>query len=133
MDEKWIRRGLAVAIWVLLCASIACGMDQEVKATESVLDKELKDYVDGVFSVEEFRIAPGIEIERVDNGTVIGDDGDGSRNDCRRGRSFQTIPEYVGGKLDQYAQTHVLSVNLRETARFLSSAAGEVSSTPFHH
>ncbi|XP_023309961.1 uncharacterized protein LOC108905934 [Anoplophora glabripennis] len=126
MDKKWKHRGselvIVKLISILYCASIAksCGTEQEVR-DESVLDRELKNYVDRVFSVGEFRIVPGIEIERAGNQTYIRDGSDNNRNDCERGRNYETVQEYAGKKLNHYAQTHVLSVNLQETARFLSS------------
>lgn len=130
MDKKWKHRGselvIVKLILILYCASIAksCGTDQEVR-DESVLDRELKNYVDRVFSVEEFHIVPGIEIERAVNQTFIEDASDNNRKDC--GRSYETVQEYVGKKLNSYARSHVLSVNLQETARFFSSAPGKYS------
>lgn len=123
MDRKWKYRELVIVklISILYFASIArcC---QEVR-DESVLDRELKNYVDRVFSVEEFHIVPGIEIERSVNRTA--DDSDRDAKGCRQGRSSETVEEYAIDKLNRYAKTHTLSVNLQETARFFSWGSGK--------
>ncbi|KAG5875190.1 hypothetical protein JTB14_006849 [Gonioctena quinquepunctata] len=121
MDKKWTHTRNKSFTFLILIISVSavqsCETDQEVR-DESVLDRELKNYVDRVFSVEEFSIVPGIRIEGVGNssGTNVN-----VTNGCESGRGAASVSDYVEEKLDRFTETHTLTVNFDETARFLSS------------
>ncbi|XP_066247954.1 uncharacterized protein Osi24 [Euwallacea similis] len=111
-------------ILISLCVKIAKTCNNQVR-DESVLDRELKNYVDRVFKTEQFVIVPGLEFEKVGNTTILANISD---TRCDNARSGVSLEDYVQRRLDQYAETHVLSVNLDQTARFFSSS-GSNSST----
>lgn len=101
-----------------MCFKIARTCNNQVR-DESVLDRELKNYVDRVFKTEQFNIIPGVEFEKLNVTTGT---------DCDTGRSQQTsFEDYIQDKFDQYAKTHVLSVNFEQTARFFSFSSSNTS------
>lgn len=107
-------------ILISLCYKIARTCNNQVR-DESVLDRELKNYVDRVFKTEHFNIIPGVEFEKLNDTT-------GNRTDCDTGRSETTsFEDYIQDKFDQYAKTHVLSVNFEQTARFFSFSSSNAS------
>ncbi|ENN79214.1 uncharacterized protein LOC109535244 [Dendroctonus ponderosae] len=105
-------------ILISLCAKIARTCNNQVR-DESVLDRELKNYVDRVLRAEDVSIIPGVGLERIENITKASES-DG--NNCVSGRAELTLEDYVKKRFNQYAESHVLSVDLRETARFFSSS-----------
>nr|XP_023024703.1 uncharacterized protein LOC111512782 [Leptinotarsa decemlineata] len=113
--NKYIMISLILILGVSVVQS--CATDQEVR-DESVLDRELKNYVDRIFAVENFIIVPGVKIEEINdrNQSIVN-----VTNICENGRSVESVEDYVGKKIDQFAGSHVLSVNFEETARFLTS------------
>ncbi|XP_063919319.1 uncharacterized protein LOC135134547 isoform X2 [Zophobas morio] len=119
MDPTWRHRtgDMLIKVLYMLClvsTSFASKLD-----CESDLDKELKRFVDGVLSVDEYSIIPGVVIERAANVTSKHVDDDGM---CVSSRSFTTIENYVKRKLQEYTDSHVLSVNIPATARFFQDA-----------
>lgn len=81
---------------------------------DSDLDKELKRFVDGVLSVDEYPIIPGIVIERSSNAST---DNKHDEN-CVSTRSFASVENYVKRKIEEYTKNHVLAVDIPATARF---------------
>ncbi|KAJ8969597.1 hypothetical protein NQ317_015468 [Molorchus minor] len=132
MDKKWRHRGsrliLLRLISILCWISVVklCNTEQEVR-DESVLDRELKNYVDRVLGVDVIHIIPGVEIEKAANNTFNNTIKNTFTDKCIKGRHLETVEEYAGRKLDQYSKSHMLSVNLRETARFLIPGDGKSS------
>lgn len=106
---------LVKLILISLCVKIAKTCNNQVR-DESVLDRELKNYVDRVLKTESFSIIPGVDVETLQNVTLAS-----SENSCDNARSVVSFEDYVQKRLDQYAQTHVVSVNFEQTARFLTS------------
>ncbi|CAG9760710.1 unnamed protein product [Ceutorhynchus assimilis] len=103
-------------ILISLCVKIAQTCNNHVK-DESALDRELKNYVDRVLKTESFSIIPGVDVEKLQNTSLAE-----SESSCDSARSLETFEDYVQKKLDQYAQSHVVSVNFEQTARFLTSS-----------
>lgn len=91
----------------------ACETSEKV-VEESVVDKELKNYVDDLFSENNFFIVPGIRVEGITNTTK------NETKYCDSGRSARSVEDYFQEKLDDFTKTHTLSVNVLEAARFLS-------------
>ncbi|XP_076266487.1 protein Osi24 [Rhynchophorus ferrugineus] len=82
----------------------------------SSLESEIKQYVDSVLQTKTFPIIPGVQIESVNNVTVP------DKNEtCENGRSSESMEGYLSERLSKFVDTHVISVNLDQTARFLSS------------
>ncbi|XP_050304990.1 uncharacterized protein LOC126742383 [Anthonomus grandis grandis] len=103
-------------IIISLCIKVCCACDNQIK-DESALDKELKNYVDRVLKTDRFSIIPGVEVEKLGNFSAVVSD-----SSCEKGRSSYSFEDYVRRRLDQYAETHVVSVNFEQTARFLTSS-----------
>lgn len=74
------------------------------------------DYLDNAFAVDKYRIIPGVQIEptRRNNETETRDKG----NSCERARKSRGLEDYFYDKFRKYYETHLVSVNLPETARF---------------
>ncbi|KAK9880012.1 hypothetical protein WA026_008525 [Henosepilachna vigintioctopunctata] len=91
------------------------------------MQNELKKYVDKVLSIDEYNIIPGVSIKKRSNVTKSQDKG--SETTCNTQRSRRSILDYIGEKLDRYTDTHVLSVNMPQTARlfFAPPDAGKSS------
>lgn len=106
------KKSVIFNLFILIAASSASECDNA--RSTGVLDEQLKKYVDGVLSVDNYDIVPGVYIERSRNLTVE----NGSLGDVGCGRGAFDIQNYVYRKLDQYSQTHVLAVNIPATARF---------------
>ncbi|KAL3268015.1 hypothetical protein HHI36_007148 [Cryptolaemus montrouzieri] len=87
--------------------------DREQELQESIAQRELKNYVDSVFSIDEYYIMPGVSIEKIDNATERMD----VDVSCETQRSRRSLQEYLEERLDQYTKTHVLSVRMPQTAR----------------
>ncbi|XP_060528307.1 uncharacterized protein LOC132703198 [Cylas formicarius] len=113
---------LVKLILISLCVKTVTLCDSEVR-DESVLDKELKNYVDRVLKDEGFSVIPGVVVERIDNADVANSTRNGTvDNNCETGRSVEDFESYVERKIDQYVHTHALSLNFEQTARFLTSS-----------
>lgn len=75
------------------------------------------DYLDAAFAVDRYRIIPGVQIEPSGENRTAGESGGG----CEKGRSDLGLEGYFKEKLRRYYDTHMVSVNLPETARFFFS------------
>lgn len=78
------------------------------------VERELRKYVDDLVVTDKFSVLPGVRIERsvpTENATTYEDASEVSRS----GKSFD---EYIQNKLTQFYDTHLVSVNVPETARF---------------
>ncbi|XP_049823531.1 uncharacterized protein LOC109606352 [Aethina tumida] len=115
------KKSVIFNLLILIAASSASECDNA--RSTGVLDEQLKKYVDGVLSVDNYDIVPGVYIERSRNLTVE----NGSLGDVGCGRGAFDIQNYVYRKLDQYSQTHVLAVNIPATARFFKVETGKSS------
>lgn len=76
------------------------------------VERELRRYVDDVLGVDRLNVLPGVRIERsvpVENATRDGREG---------GRNIEGFEEYFKDRLKRYTDTHLVSVNVPETARF---------------
>ncbi|CAH1154276.1 unnamed protein product [Phaedon cochleariae] len=121
MDKQWFQARshfLKITLLLFSCTIILATSttEQEVQ-DDSILNRELKDYVDKVFSVDQFSIVPGVRIERALNGSAA--DKGQPRDTARSGDS---VEEYFVRKIGRYVDGHVILVNVDETARFLSSS-----------
>lgn len=89
----------------------------------SRVDKELMDYLDDTFAVDKYRIIPGVQIEpaRKMNHSEINI----SDNSCEIARRSRGLEDYFYDKLKNYYETHLVSVNLPETARFFFPGESE--------
>lgn len=105
-------------ILISLCVKIARTCNSQVR-DESVLDRELKNYVDRVLKAENVSILPGVGLEKIENITKAPES---DADNCVSGRAGLTLEDYVKKRFNQYAESHVLSVDLRETSRFFSSS-----------
>lgn len=81
------------------------------------LEQELKEYVDELIrNSENYRIIPGVDIKR--NINVTSDETLGGS--CRTGRKMKSLNDYVMERLEKYARSHHLAVDIPQTARFFS-------------
>lgn len=82
----------------------------------STLDQELIEYVDKIFSVDKYKILPGVEVERKGNDTIK----NSTRSCCGAGRSLsEDVEEHFYKKFQEFTNNHVVSLKVPETARFL--------------
>ncbi|XP_056635179.1 uncharacterized protein LOC130444160 [Diorhabda sublineata] len=104
---------------ILYCSLLvnSCEIDKS-KNRVIALDKELKNYVDKVFSVRELNIVPGVKIEEIND---VPENNRTLTTSCDTGRSLESLETYVHRKIEQFSTNHLLSVNLSETARFFSA------------
>ncbi|XP_044754757.1 uncharacterized protein LOC123313800 isoform X1 [Coccinella septempunctata] len=120
-------RGVLLMICVTCCfTSIrTCTSGPQHDLQESSLHRDLKGYIDKVFSIDDYYIMPGVSIEKASNDTDT-EKVDVSCETQRKGRSLQ---DYLEERLDQYTKTHVLSVRMPQTARlfFAQPEAGKSS------
>lgn len=79
------------------------------------VDKQLKEYVDGILSADSYDVVPGVRIER---SAIVAKNVTKEEEACGDGRAIEGIGEYFQDKLKKYYDTHLVSVNLPETARF---------------
>ncbi|KAL1494617.1 hypothetical protein ABEB36_010187 [Hypothenemus hampei] len=107
-------------ILMSLCLKIAKTCNNQVR-DESVLDRELKNYVDRVLKTEDFNVIPGVQFEKLNNVTI---ENSGMNLNCDKERSEVSFEDYVKRRFDEYANNHVLSVNFEQTARFFSLSSG---------
>lgn len=112
-------RGLFLMICVIGCITSirTCtpGPDRPNDLQDSSLQRNLKSYIDKVFSIDDYFIMPGVSIEKVSNTSEkIDKTADDS---CGTQRNSRSIQDYLEEKLDQYTKTHVLSVKMPQTAR----------------
>ncbi|XP_045474144.1 uncharacterized protein LOC123680343 isoform X1 [Harmonia axyridis] len=94
---------------------------------ESTLQRDLKSYIDKVFSIDDYDIMPGVSIEKVSNNTERLDKNEDVS--CETKRTRRSLQDYLEERLDQYTKTHVLSVRMPQTARlfFAPPDAGKSS------
>lgn len=131
MERKWTRNGQCkidlviilefISLFICFCAVKHCDATEDINVNkENFLDTELKNYVDDIFSKKNVYIVPGIRLEENANSTT---------NDtefCESVRHSKSVEDYFKERLKQYAKTHLLSVNVQETARFLSSSGKQI-------
>lgn len=77
------------------------------------------DYLDETFSVDRYKIIPGVQIEPARRKN----ESETERKDtsCESARRSRGLEDYFHEKLKDYYETHLVSVNLPETARFFFS------------
>lgn len=93
---------------------------EELFAQFSNLDQELVRYVDDIFSDSgrQIDVVPGICIERKSgNFSNV----NSTLENCSTSRGIDSVEEYFSEKWDNFAKTHVLAMNVPETARFFFS------------
>lgn len=79
------------------------------------VDRQLKIYVDRILATDSYSVVPGVRIERsasLAENVTKGEEG------CEEARMVDGIGDYFQEKLKKYYDTHLVSVNLPETARF---------------
>lgn len=104
------RSCVASSFLCLLLTLSGCSALGETKLSR--VERELRRYVDDVMGVDRFNVLPGVRIERLvplENAT---------RDDRESGRRIEGFEEYFEDRLERYADTHLVSVNVPETARF---------------
>lgn len=127
MEEKWSKwksnADFSKLIFLLLIVSRLAYSEQSSQnvITGSLIDNDLKQYVDELFSVDNVPVVPGINLKKIENNT---DNIIVSRNKV----SARSVDDYFQNRLDDFARTHSVSVNLGETARFLFPS-GETNSS----
>lgn len=114
---QWRRRKSEFIKYSIL-VTLICIL-QYTQATEhsknlTTLDEKLIKYVDEIFSLDNYKILPGLELEKKEiNGT----------NETFRGyNEYETdnvVQEYFYKRMDNFINSHVLSLNVPQTARFL--------------
>lgn len=118
---QW-RRRKSVFIKYSVLVTLVCIL-QYTKASEhskniTTLDQELIQYVDEIFNIDKYRILPGIEVERKENLPKKNVTYNSNNNNEKRSMT-NDLQDYVYKRMDNYLKTHVVSLNLPETARFL--------------
>lgn len=126
MVKPWKHRrsgcvALLFCLFHLLPLSSSCPESHNEKISR--VDKELMDYLDETFAVDKYKIIPGVHIEPARRKNESATD----RNDksCESARKSRGLEDYFHDKLKQYYETHLVSVNLPETARFFFSGESE--------
>lgn len=120
------RRGGCIALlFYLICLthlSSSCPQNENQKLNH--VDRELMEYLDETFAIDRYKIIPGVQIEPVrgKNKSEIERKDDNSCESARRSRGLE---DYFHEKLKSYYKTHLVSVNLPETARFFFSGEDE--------
>lgn len=79
------------------------------------------DYLDDAFAVDRYRIIPGVQIEPAQRKNQSEAGNNGTEDSCVNARRSRGLEDYFHEKLKAYYQTHAVSVNLPETARFFFS------------
>lgn len=123
--SKW-RNQIHVSklIFILVCISkstISLETNQDV-IVETKMDHELKKYVDRVFSAENVEVVPGVKITKRDNATE-------SAERCDTNGTSRSVEEYFHDKLNSFARTHLVSINVKETGRFLFPSGEATTAT----
>lgn len=80
------------------------------------VDRQLKEYIDQILSTDTYNVVPGLRIER--SLSVVQNATKEEEANCGESRAIEGIGNYFQEKLKQYYDTHLVSVNLPETARF---------------
>lgn len=119
MVKPWKHRRsgcLALLFCLFYLPHLALSCPENRNDRLSRVDKELMDYLDNTFAVDKYRIIPGVQIEpaRRSNKTESLDKG----NSCERARRSRGLEDYFYEKFRKYYETHLVSVNFPETARF---------------
>lgn len=82
------------------------------------------EYLDETFAVDRYKIIPGVQIEpaggKNESETDRKDD-----SSCESPKRSRGLEDYFHEKLKSYYETHLVSVNLPETARFFFSGEDE--------
>lgn len=91
--------------------------------TDTEIDKELKNYVDEVFSAENVEVMPGLQLTKLDN--VSANDNKYDNNATTR-----SLEDYFHERLDSFAKSRLVSVNVQQTARFLYPSGETSTSKP---
>lgn len=112
---QWRRRKsefIKYSILVTLVCIIQYTTASEHSKNITTLDQKLIEYVDEIFSIDKYRILPGIELEPKQNVTNL--------DSHRKGRSMgNNLQEHFYEKMENFLSSHVISLHLPETARFL--------------
>lgn len=88
----------------------------------SRVDRELMDYLDDTFAVDKYRIIPGVHIEPTQNRNESETD---RKDSCESARKSKGLEDYFYDRFKEYYETHLVSVNLPETARFFFPGESE--------
>lgn len=116
---QWRRRKsefIKYSVLVTLVCIIQYTTASEHSKNITTLDQELIEYVDEIFSLDKYRILPGIEVEKktnLPNTNIIL-----SNNNEKRSMN-NDIREYFYKRMDEFINSHVISLNIPQTARFL--------------
>lgn len=126
MDEKWskwrnkVYSKLILVILLFSSFTLNSAQTNQDVIAETEVDNELKNYVNRVFSTDNVEIVPGIKITKIDNATK-------NVEDCDHNNT-ESVEEYVRDKLDGFARTHSVSIDMKETARFLYPSGDKTTS-----
>lgn len=110
--SEYIKYSILVTLGFIIQYTTATEHSKNI----STLDQELIEYVDKIFTVDKYKILPGVEVERKENDTLK----NSTQSRCERGRSLsESVEDHFYRKFQEFTNNHVLSLKVPETARFL--------------
>lgn len=100
--------------WGLLWTTTHCCLTPDIQNVKGLsrLDRQLLRYVNRTLSVDRYNIFAGVSIERKDD--VHSEE----LCDLRSTRKLGSVEQYIKRRIEDYAKTHVVAINMPDTGRF---------------